>query len=74
MSREEKPFSLRLSPHLVSRIDECAARLRASGLAVSRTDVARMLITRALDVMGGDLPTLLTSGPVTLPPDTTSGS
>jgi len=49
-----KPFSLRLAPELVVRVDEYADRLRASGLAVSRTDVARMLITRALDALGGD--------------------
>ena len=61
MQLPEKPFSLRLPPELVVRVDECAGRLRASGLAVSRTDVARMLIVRALDVMGSDLPTLLSA-------------
>jgi hypothetical protein len=44
-----KPFCLRLSPDLTERVDECAERLRKSGLPVSRTDVARMLIARALD-------------------------
>jgi hypothetical protein len=65
MQRPEKPFSLRLSPELVVRVDECAERLRASGLAVSRTDVARMLIVRALDVLGGDLKKLLSAAPMT---------
>jgi hypothetical protein len=45
-------------------VDECADRLRASGLAVSRTDVARMLIVRALDVMGSDLRHLLSTGKI----------
>jgi hypothetical protein len=65
MPRPEKPFSLRLSPDLVVRVDECADRLRASGLAVSRTDVARMLIVRALDVLGGDPEKLLSAVPAT---------
>jgi hypothetical protein len=65
MRSQEKPFSLRLSPELVARVDECADRLRASGLAVSRTDVARMLIVRALDVLGGDLRKLLSASSVT---------
>lgn len=65
MRRSEKPFSLRLSPDLVARVDECAERLRATGLAVSRTDVARMLIARALDVMGYDPKTLLSTEPLT---------
>lgn len=65
MSRSEKPFSLRLSPDLTARVDECAERLRATGLAVSRTDVARMLIVRALDVMGTDPRTLFSSAPIT---------
>ena len=64
MDNNQKPFSLRLSPDLVARVDECAERLRASGLAVSRTDVARMLIARALDVMGCDPLTLLSTAPV----------
>jgi hypothetical protein len=63
MPLHEKPFSLRLSPDLVVRVDECANRLRASGLAVSRTDVARMLIVRALDVLGGDPQKLLSATP-----------
>jgi hypothetical protein len=61
MRRPEKPFSLRLSPELVVRVDECADRIRASGLAVSRTDVARLLIVRGLDVLGGDPQKLLTA-------------
>jgi hypothetical protein len=65
MQRQEKPFSMRLSPDLVVRVDACADRLRASGLAVSRTDVARMLIVRALDVLGGDPQKLLSAGPPT---------
>jgi ABC-type phosphate transport system ATPase subunit len=65
MSRTaEKPFSLRLSPDLVARVDECAERLRATGLSVSRTDVARMLIARALDVMGYDPKILLSTEPI----------
>jgi hypothetical protein len=48
----------------MTRVDECAERLRASGLAVSRTDVARMLIVRALDVMGSDPRTLLSTTPI----------
>jgi hypothetical protein len=56
---------MRLSPELVLRVDECADRLRASGLAVSRTDVARMLIVRALDVLGGDPQKLLSAAPLT---------
>jgi predicted transcriptional regulator len=32
-----KPFCLRLSPDLTERVDECAERLRKSGLPVSRT-------------------------------------
>ena len=68
MRSSKKPFSLRLPPELVIRVDECAGRLRASGLAVSRTDVARMLIVRALDVMGSDPQTLLATVPV-LDPD-----
>jgi len=64
MRRRQKPFSLRLSPDLVARVDECAERLRSSGLAVSRTDVARMLIARALDVMGRDPQTLLFAGSI----------
>ncbi len=68
MSSQEKPFSLRLSHDLVVRVDACAARLRESGLAVSRTDVARMLIVRALDVIGSDPQTLLWTAPITTPP------
>ncbi|WP_394836470.1 hypothetical protein LVJ94_06140 [Pendulispora rubella] len=47
--KEKKPFSLRLSAKLTARVDQCAQQLRDSGLEVSRTDVARMLIVRALD-------------------------
>lgn len=65
MRRSQKPFSLRLPPNLISRVDECAERLRATGLSVSRTDVARMLIVRALDVLGTDPNALLSTGPVT---------
>ncbi len=64
MRSQEKLFSLRLSHELIVRVDECADRLRASGLAVSRTDVARMLIVRALDVMGGDPQILLSAKPL----------
>ncbi len=63
MRSPEKSFSLRLSPDLVARVDECADRLRATGLSVSRTDVARMLIVRALDVMGYDPKVLLSTEP-----------
>lgn len=63
MGSSAKPFSLRLAPDLMKRVDECAERLRSSGLAVSRTDVARMLIVRALDVMGTDPQTLLSTVP-----------
>ena len=65
MECSNKPFSLRLSPELTLRIDVCAQRLRDSGLAVSRTDVARMLIVRALDVLGTDPGTLLSTTPST---------
>jgi len=70
MRRSQKPFSLRLSPDLVARVDECVERLRAYGLSVSRTDVTRMLIVRALDTTGGDLQKLLSTAPI---PDETRG-
>ena len=64
MRVSKKPFSLRLSPDLVARVDECVDRLRASGLSVSRTEVTRMLIVRALDTTGGDLQKLLFIAPI----------
>ena len=65
MRRTQKPYSLRLPPDLTSRVDECAERLRAAGLGVSRSDVARLLIVRALDVIGSDPSTLLSTLPAT---------
>ena len=59
MRRTQKPYSLRLPPELTTRVDACAERLRAAGLDVSRSDVVRMLIVRALDVIGSDPQTLL---------------
>ncbi|HEX8793450.1 MAG TPA: hypothetical protein VF765_21055 [Polyangiaceae bacterium] len=38
----------------MARIDGCARRLREAGLPLNRTDVARLLITRALDAFHCD--------------------
>lgn len=49
-----RPFSLRIPADLMARIDGCTKQLRAAGLPLNRTDVARLLITRALDVFHCD--------------------
>lgn len=54
MKGSARPFSLRIPADLMSRIDGCAKQLRAAGLPLNRTDVARLLITRALDAFQCD--------------------
>lgn len=49
-----RPFSLRIPADLMARIDGCTNKLRAAGLPLNRSDVARLLITRALDAFQCD--------------------
>lgn len=49
-----RPFSLRIPADLMARIDGCTRELRAAGLPLNRTDVARLLIARALDTFQCD--------------------
>jgi hypothetical protein len=51
MAPEDKQFTFRLPPKLVARIDRCREQMHRSGLNINRTDVVRMLITRALDAL-----------------------
>jgi|HubBroStandDraft_5_1064220.scaffolds.fasta_scaffold323500_2 hypothetical protein len=48
MAPADKQFTFRLPNDLVERIDHCLEQMRRSGLSVNRTDIVRMLITRAL--------------------------
>jgi Arc/MetJ-type ribon-helix-helix transcriptional regulator len=49
------PLSIRLGRPLVERLDRYAERLKAErpGLTVSRADVVRVLLTKALDAEEG---------------------
>jgi hypothetical protein len=49
-----RQFTFRLPETLVKRVDDCLERIRSSGLSVNRTDIVRMLITRALDTIHCD--------------------
>lgn len=49
-----RPFSLRIPADLMARLDGCVKGLRDAGLPLNRTDVARLLIARALDAFQCD--------------------
>lgn len=44
-----KQLTFRLPVTLIDRLEECVDRIQRAGLAVSRADVVRMLLLRALD-------------------------
>jgi hypothetical protein len=62
LGKDAKQYTFRLPKNLVARVEQCAERLRLSGLTVSRTDVVRLLITRGLDMTQCDPDALLASG------------
>ncbi len=54
-----RQFSFRLPEPLVQRVEECADRIRARGLPVTRADVVRLLLTHALETTQCELDLLL---------------
>jgi hypothetical protein len=58
-SEASRQFSFRLPEPLVQQVEECAARIRARGLPVTRADVVRLLLTHALESTRCELDLLL---------------
>jgi hypothetical protein len=57
---ETTQLTFRLPDDLVTRVEDCVARIReTSRLNITRAEVVRLLLTRALDSVGCDLNELI---------------
>ena len=65
MAHEEaaRQFSFRLPEPLVARVESCTAKIRNTGLDVTRADVVRLLLKHALDATNCDINMLLSTKP-----------
>jgi hypothetical protein len=61
LDQATKQLTFRLPESLIERVESCVASIqKQSGLTVTRADVVRMLLTRALDETGCNLKRLFT--------------
>lgn len=54
-----KQLAFRLPLTMVAELDRCTADLAQAGLPLPRAEVVRMLLSRAVDAVGGDPQRLL---------------
>ena len=52
--KNTRPGAIRLSEELMKRLDDCARQLAKRGLTLNRSEIARLLIKRALDAFHCD--------------------
>lgn len=56
-----RQLAFRLPESLIERIEACEQKINEGGIAVSRTDVVRLLLTYALNKSGAEVKELLSS-------------
>jgi hypothetical protein len=68
MNLATRQLTFRLPEVLITRVEDCVTTIQEqSGMKVTRADVVRLLLTRALDLTHCDLRALFATPPATKP-------